>query len=147
MTVEYAELKERLTIRQAIEILRKELEDYETINTCYVVDNERKLIGYVNLKHIICANENDLIKDIVQRDIISCQTMLDQEETAMMFQKYDLTAMPVVDSENRLVGIITIDDIVDVLQEENTEDIEKMAAITPTHKSYYKDFGCWMFSN
>lgn len=138
MTVEYAELKERLTIKQAIEILRKEIEDYETINTCYVLDNQRKLIGYVNLKHIICADEDSYVKDIVQRDVISCRTTDDQEEAARMFQKYDFTAMPVVDSEDRLVGIITIDDIVDVLQEENTEDIEKMAAITPTHKSYLK---------
>ena len=138
MTVEYAELKENLTIKQAIDILKKEIEDYETINTCYVVDVTRKLIGYIHLKHIICAEEDELVSDIVQKDVISCKTTEDQEEIARMFQKYDLTAMPVVDSENRLVGIITIDDIVDVLQEENTEDIEKMAAITPTHKSYLK---------
>lgn len=138
MTVEYAELKEELTIKQAIEKLRKEIEYYETINTCFVVNAERKLIGYIHLKDIICANESDLIKDIVQKDVISCKTTEDQEEATRKFQKYDLTAMPVVDSEDRMVGIITIDDIVDVLQEENTEDIEKMAAIMPTHKSYFK---------
>ncbi|MGN1310281.1 MAG: magnesium transporter [Clostridia bacterium] len=138
MTVEYAELKEGLTIKQAIENLRKEIEYYETINTCFVVNAERKLIGYIHLKDIICANEEDLVKDIVKKDVIFCKTTDDQEEAAMMFQKYDLTAMPVVDSEDRMVGIITIDDIVDVLQEENTEDIEKMAAIMPTHKSYFK---------
>ena len=138
MTVEYAELKEGLTIKQAIENLRKEIEYYETINTCFVVNAERKLIGFIHLKDIICAKEEDLVKDIVRKDVIFCKTTDDQEEAAMMFQKYDLTAMPVVDSEDRMVGIITIDDIMDVLQEENTEDIEKMAAIMPTHKSYFK---------
>lgn len=139
MTVEYAELKEELTIKQAIAKLRKEMEYYETVNTCFVVNLERKLIGYIHLKDIICADENDLVKDIVQKDVISCKTTDDQEEAAKMFQKYDLTAMPVVDSEDRMVGIITIDDIVDVLQEENTEDIEKMAAINPTsNKTYLK---------
>lgn len=139
MTVEYAELKEELTIKQAIAKLRKEIEYYETVNTCFVLNLERKLIGYIHLKDIICAEENDLVKDIVQKDVISCKTTEDQEEAAKMFQKYDLTAMPVVDSEDRMVGIITIDDIVDVLQEENTEDIEKMAAINPTsNKTYLK---------
>lgn len=139
MTVEYAELKEELTIKQAIAKLRKEMEYYETVNTCFVLNLERKLIGYIHLKDIICAEENDLVKDIVQKDVISCKTTEDQEEAAKMFQKYDLTAMPVVDSEDRMVGIITIDDIMDVLQEENTEDIEKMAAINPTsNKTYLK---------
>lgn len=139
MTVEYAELKEELTIKQAITKLRKEMEYYETANTCFVVNVERKIIGYIHLKDIICADENNLVKDIVQKDVIFCKTTDDQEEVANMFQKYDLTAMPVVDSENRMVGIITIDDIVDVLQEENTEDIKKMAAINPTGtKTYLK---------
>lgn len=138
MTVEYAELKENLTIKDAIANLKKEIEYYETINICFVVNPQRKLEGYIHLKDIICANDDDLVKDIVRKDVISCKTTDDQEEAARMFQKYDLTAMPVVDSENRLVGMITIDDIVDVLQEENTEDIEKMAAIMPTHKPYFK---------
>ncbi len=138
MTVEYAELKENLTIKQSIEILKKEMEYYETVNTCYVVDKERKLIGYIQLKDIICANPGDLVKNVLTPDVISCKTTDDQEDIAQMFQKYDLTSMPVVDSENRLVGIITIDDIIDVVQEENTEDIERMAAITSTHKPYLK---------
>lgn len=141
MTVEYAELKEDLTIKQAIEKLRKEIEYYETINTCFVVNAERKLIGYIHLKDIICANDNDLIKDIVQKDVISCRTTEDQEEVAKMFQKYDLTSMPVVDSEDRMVGMVTIDDIMDVLQEENTEDIKKMAAINPISKKSYLKTG------
>lgn len=138
MTVEYAELKENLTIKQAMEILKKEIEYYETINVCYVVDIQRKLIGFLQLKDIICANPEDLVKDVLNSNVISCKTTDDQEEIALMFQKYDLTAMPVVDSENRLVGIITIDDIIDVVQDENTEDIERMAAITSTHKPYLK---------
>lgn len=139
MTVEYAELKEELTIKQAIEKLKKEMKYYETVNTCFILNVERKLIGYIHLKDIICANEDDLVKDIVQKNVISCKTTDDQEKAANMFQKYDLTAMPVVDSEERMVGIITIDDIVDVLQEENTEDIKKMAAINPTGtKTYLK---------
>ena len=138
MTVEYAELKENLTIKQSIENLKKEIEYYETVNVCYVVDPARKLIGFIQLKDIICANPEDLVKDVLNRDVISCKTTDDQEEVAKMFQKYDLTAMPVVDSENRLVGIITVDDIIDVVQEENTEDMERMAAIATTHKSYLK---------
>lgn len=138
MTVEYAELKENLTIKQAIEVLKKEIEYYETVNICYVVDMERKLIGFIQLKDIICAKPGELVKNVLTKEVISCNTTDDQEEIAMMFQKYDLTAMPVVDSENRLVGIITIDDIIDVVQEENTEDIERMAAITTTHKPYFK---------
>lgn len=138
MTVEYAELKENLTIKQAMEILKKEIEYYETVNICYVVDIQRKLIGFLQLKDIICANPEDLVKDVLNSGVISCKTTDDQEEVALMFQKYDLSAMPVVDSENRLVGIITFDDIIDVVQAENTEDIERMAAITSTHKPYLK---------
>lgn len=138
MTVEYAELKENLTIKQAMEILKKEIEYYETVNICYVVDIQRKLIGFLQLKDIICANPEDLVKDVLNPNVISCKTTDDQEEVALMFQKYDLSAMPVVDSENRLVGIITFDDIIDVVQAENTEDIERMAAITSTHKPYLK---------
>lgn len=138
MTVEYAELKENLTIKQAIEKLKNEIEYYETINICYVVNAERKLIGYIQLKDIICANSDDLVKDILNKEVISCKTTDDQEEIARMFQKYDLISMPVVDSENRLVGIITIDDAIDVLEEETTEDIAIMAAITTTHKPYLK---------
>ena len=98
-------LKENLTIKQSIENLKKEIEYYETVNVCYVVDPARKLIGFIQLKDIICANPVHLVKDVLNRDVISCKTTDDQEEVAKMFQKYDLTAMPVVDSENRLVGM------------------------------------------
>lgn len=136
MTVEYAELKNSLTIKQAITILRKEIDEYETINVCYVVDDRRKLIGHITLKDILLANADDIIIDILTRDTICVKTTTDQEEVGRLFKKYDLTVMPVVDSEDRLVGIITIDDIMDVMEEEATEDIEKMAAISPSDKPY-----------
>lgn len=138
MTVEFAELKENLTIEKAIEKLKKEKEEYETVNTCFVVNVERKLLGKITLKDIVFASNDELIKNIYNDDIISIKTTDDQEVVANLFKKYDLTVMPVVDSEDRLVGIITIDDVVDVLEEEATEDIEKMAGITPTTKSYLK---------
>lgn len=136
MTVEYAELKSELTIKQAISILRKEIDDYETINVCYVVDKNRKLIGHIKLKDILLANSDDIISDIATKDTICVKTSTDQEEVGRLFKKYDLTVMPVVDSEDRLVGIITIDDIMDIMEEEATEDIEKMAAISPSDKPY-----------
>lgn len=138
MTVEFAELKENLTIEKAIEKLKKEKEEYETVNTCFVVNVERKLLGKISLEDIVFAPNDELIKNIYSDEIISIKTTDDQEEVANLFKKYDLTVMPVVDSEDRLVGIITIDDVVDVLEEEATEDIEKMAGITPTTKSYLK---------
>ena len=136
MTVEYAELKDTLTIKQAISILRKEINEYETINVCYVVNDRRKLIGHISLKDILLANSDDLVSDVYVRDIICVKTTTDQEEVGKLFKKYDLTVMPVVDSEDRLVGIITIDDIMDIMEEEATEDIEKMAAISPSDKPY-----------
>ena len=136
MTVEYAELKSTLTVSQAITILRKEIDEYETINVCYVVDTRRKLLGHISLKDILLANSSDLIIDIAHKDTICVKTTTDQEEVGKLFKKYDLTVMPVVDSEDRLVGIITIDDIMDIMEEEATEDIEKMAAISPSDKPY-----------
>ena len=138
MTVEFAELKENLSIEKALEKLRKEKEEYETVNTCYVVNAGRKLLGYIDLQDIIFSEPENIIKNLYNDNIISVKTTEDQEEVANMFKKYDLTVMPVVDSEERLVGIITIDDVIDVLEEEATEDIEKMAGITPTTKSYLK---------
>ncbi len=138
MTVEFVDLKENLTVSQAIERIRKTGVDKETINICYVLDKERHLIGTVGLRKLLIHKEDEIIGDIMNDNVISCNTMTDQEEVAMMFSKYDFTAMPVVDNEDRLVGIITIDDVVDILQEEATEDIEKMAAILPTDKPYLR---------
>ena len=136
MTVEFAELKSNLTIKQAISTLRKEIDEYETINICYVVDNRRKLVGHISLKDILLADYDDILEDVASKDTICVKTTTDQEEVGKLFKKYDLTVMPVVDSEDRLVGIITIDDVMDIMEEEATEDIEKMAAISPSDKPY-----------
>ena len=136
MTVEYAELKSNLTIKQAINTLRKEIDKYETINVCYVVDNQRKLLGHLSLKDILLADPAEIVLDVSHKDTICVKTTTDQEEVGKLFKKYDLTVMPVVDLEDRLVGIITIDDIMDIMEEEATEDIEKMAAISPSDKPY-----------
>ena len=138
MTVEYLDFKEDLTIKDALKKIRNEYDDKETINICYVIDNKRKLIGKVTLKDLVVNSEDKLIKDIMIDDIRSVNTLMDQEEVARIIQDYDITAIPVVDSEQKLVGIITIDDVIDIIEEEATEDIEKMAAITPTEKSYLK---------
>lgn len=138
MTVEYVDLKENLTVSQAIEHIRKVGLDSETINICYVLDAERTLIGTVALRYLLLSDPNAIIGDIMHENVISLNTLMDQEEVTRQFQKYDFTAMPVVDNENRLVGIITVDDVVDIMEEEATEDMEKMAAIVPTDKPYMK---------
>lgn len=138
MTVEFMDIKDLMNVKEAINKIKKEAVDKETIDFCYVLDNSRKLVGIVSLKQLILATDEMLIKDLMEIEPTVVNTLTDQEEVANMFKKYDLTTMPVVDSENRLVGIITIDDIVDIIEEETTEDIEKMAAITPTDKPYLK---------
>ena len=138
MTVEFVDLKENLTVGQAIERIRNIGVDSETINICYVLDARRKLIGTVALRYLLLSQPDDIIGDIMHENVISINTMMDQEEVARQFKKYDFTSMPVVDNENRLVGIITVDDIVDIMEQEATEDIEKMAAIVPTDKPYMR---------
>lgn len=138
MTVEYVDLKESLTVAEAIERIRKVGLDSETINICYVLDAQRKLLGTVALRYLLLSEPDEIIGDIMHENVISINTLMDQEEAAAQFKKYDFTSMPVVDNENRLVGIITVDDIVDILEEEATEDIEKMAAIMPSDKPYMK---------
>ena len=138
MTVEYVDLKENLTVDEAIARIRKIGVDSETINICYVLDSRRKLVGTVALRYLLLSQPDEIIADILHENVISINPLMDQEEVARQFQTYDFTAMPVVDNENRLVGIITVDDIVDILQEEATEDIEKMAAIVPSDKPYMK---------
>lgn len=138
MTTEYMDLKENITIHDSIKKIKKEYDDKETIDVCFVTDKSRKLIGTVKLKDLILNDEGKLIKEIMDNDIMSVNTLTDQEKVASIIQNYDLTSIPVVDSENKLVGIITIDDIIDIIEEEATEDIEKMAAITPTEKPYLK---------
>ncbi len=138
MTVEYVDLKENLTVDQAIERIRRVGVDSETINICYVLDAQRRLVGTVALRYLLLSQGDEIIGDIMHENVISINTLMDQEEAARQFQKYDFTSMPVVDNENRLVGIITVDDIVDIMQEETTEDMEKMAAIVPSDKPYMK---------
>jgi magnesium transporter len=138
MTVEFVDLKESLTVEQCIERIRRVGIDKETVNVCYVLDNNRKLMGTVALRYLLLSDPNEIIGNIMHENVVTIHTLADQEEVARTFQKYDFTAMPVVDSEGRLVGIITVDDVVDIMEQEATEDIEMMAAITPTDKSYMK---------
>ena len=138
MTVEYVDLKESMTVQDAINRIREIGLDSETINTCYVLDAQRVLVGIVALRYLLIRKPDEVIGDIMNENVISINTMTDQEEAARMFQKYDFMAMPVVDNENRMVGIITIDDVVDIMEEEATEDIEKMAAIVPSDKTYFR---------
>lgn len=138
MTVEFVDLKEEMTVGDAISRIRRIGLDKETVNICYVVTKDRKLTGTVALRYLIITDPEKKIGDIMNENVISINTMTDQEEAAQAFKKYDFTAMPVVDNENRLVGIITIDDVVDIIEEEATEDIEKMAAIIPSEKPYMK---------
>ncbi len=138
MTVEYVDLKEDMTVADAIERIRDIGLDSETVNICYVLNKERILVGTVALRYLLIHKPEEIIGDIMNDNVISIGTLLDQEEVADVFQRYDFTAMPVVDNENRLVGIITIDDVMDIMEEEATEDIEKMAAIVPSDKSYFK---------
>ena len=142
MTVEYVDLKEDMTVEEAIARIRQRGMDSETINICYVLDHKRMLIGTVALRYLLISHPDAVISDIMHENVIYLTTSMDQEEVARQFQKYDFTAMPVVDNEKRLVGIITVDDVVDILQEEATEDIEKMAALVPSDKPYMK-MGVW----
>ncbi len=138
MTTEYVSLKRTMTVQQAFARIRQTGVDKETIYTCYVTDPGGHLEGLVSVKDLLLADEEDIIEQVMTTSIISVQTLDDREVAAQMFYKYDFSALPVVDQENRLVGIVTVDDAIEVLQEEATEDIEKMAAITPTDKPYLK---------
>ena len=138
MTVEFIDLKENQTVTQAIDKIRLIGPDRETINTCYVTDQYRKITGTISLRMLLYGKPDDKVGNLMEENVITISTLTDQEEVARTFQKYDFDAMPVVDSENRLVGIITVDDVMDIIEQEATEDIEKMAAITPTDKPYSK---------
>ncbi|MDY6329247.1 MAG: magnesium transporter [Lachnospiraceae bacterium] len=138
MTIEYVSLRLNMTVEEAIKRIRRTGVDKETIYTCYVTDENRVLLGSISIKTLLLADENDVIKDIMDTNFISAHTLEDQETVANKFNKYDLLAIPVVDDENRLVGIVTFDDAIDVMQDEATEDIKKMAAIIPSDKTYFK---------
>ncbi|EJE7234487.1 magnesium transporter [Clostridium botulinum] len=138
MTIEFVDLKKEMTVEQAIERIRKTGVDKQTINTCYVIDKNRRLEGITSIRRLILSNKDVLIKDIMKENYVSINTFDDQEYVANQFKKYDLVSMPVVDKEHRLVGIITIDDIVDIIDQENTEDFHKMAAMEPSEEEYLK---------
>ena len=138
MTTEFVDLKETMTVEDALKRIRRTGTDKETINVCYVVDPARKLLGIVSLRTILLSDEDDIIEDIMETHVISVGTLEDKEDVAQTFSKYDFIALPVVDKEDRLVGIITVDDAMDVMEAEATEDIEKMAAMLPTDKPYLK---------
>ena len=138
MTVEYVSLRPKMTVEEAIKRIRRTGVDKETIYTCYVTNNQNMLVGMITAKTLLLANEDDIISDIMETNVISVNTLDDQEDVALTFSKYNLLALPVVDRESRLVGIVTIDDAMDVMEDEATEDIEKMAAITPSDKPYLR---------
>lgn len=127
-----------MTVSEAFDRIRRTGVDKETIYTCYVTDTDRKLIGLVTVKELLLSPYNTVINTIMEKNIISVETLDDKEEVANMFDKYDFMSLPVVDKENRLVGIVTFDDAIDVIQEENTEDIQKMGALQPIEETYLK---------
>ncbi len=138
MTMEYVDLKRSMTVEQAFERIRATGVEKETIYTCYVTDSRRKLEGIVTVKDLLLSPKTETIRNIMETNIKFVTTHTDQEEAARALSKYDFLAIPVVDAEERLVGIVTVDDAIDVIQEEATEDIEKMAAISPSDKPYMK---------
>ena len=138
MTTEFIVLRPDMTAEMAIKRIRRTGVDKETIYTCYVTDANNKLIGITTVKDLLLAEDDELVKSIMEENVISVTPLADQEQVAQMFSNYNFLALPVVDNENRLVGIVTIDDAIDVIQEEATEDIEKMAAVLPSDKPYMK---------
>ncbi len=136
MTVEYVSLRKNMSVGEALTRIRQTGVDKETIYTCYITDYDRHLLGIVTAKDLLLSEEDEMISDIMETNIINVHTHTDKEDVAQIFSKYDLLVLPVVDDESRLVGIVTIDDAMDVMEEEATEDIEKMAAIRPGDRPY-----------
>ena len=138
MTIEFAEFHSNYTVKEAMNSLRKTGLDKETIYTCYVIDEKRRLMGSVALRRLIMAEDDTPITEVMETGIVSVHTLDDQESVADAVRKYDLIAIPVVDNEERLVGIVTVDDAMDVIEEENTEDLEKMSGLLPSEDEYLK---------
>lgn len=138
MTTEFVSLRKDMTVLEALNKIKATGVDKETIYTCYVTDKTKKLIGLVSTKDILLSDMDEMIEDIMETNFIYTHTLADREDVVKMFDKYDLLAIPVVDKEDRLIGIITVDDAIDVIREENTEDFEKMAAMMPSDESYFK---------
>ena len=147
MTTEYVSLRPEMTVEEAILRIRRQGVDKETIYTCYVT-KDRKLLGIVTVKDLLLAEDDEiLISDLMEMDLISVTTHTDQEEVARIFSKYDFIALPVVDKENRMVGIVTVDDAIDVMEEEATEDIELMGGMLPSENTYLRSSVWELFKN
>ncbi len=138
MTIEYISLRPKMTVNEAIKRIRRTISDKENIYNCFVTDNNRVLLGALSIKTLLLANSDDIIEDIMESSPISVTTLTDKEDVYKTMSKYDFVTIPVVDEENRMVGIVTFDDAIDVMQEETTEDIERMAALAPTEDGYFK---------
>ncbi len=138
MTTEFVDLKEDMTVEDAFAKIKKIGLKKETVYNCYVLDKNRKLLGVIDIKDLLIADRTEKIKELMDDNIITVTTLDDKEDVAKIFDKYDYVALPVVDKEFRLVGIVTVDDAIDVMKEEASEDFEKMAAITPNEDGYYK---------
>ena len=138
MTTEYVEIKEHITCKEALKRIKSVGKEAETIYTTFVVDSSRKLVGALYLDDLIFADDKTLVDDIMNDDYISVSVDVDQENVALLMKKYDITTIPVVNKDDRLLGIITIDDIMDVIEQEQTEDLQKMAATTPIEGEYSK---------
>ena len=138
MTAEFTDLRPTMTVEQAIEHIRRTGEDRETVYTCYVVGPRRRLLGVVTVRSLLLARDSQLVSDVMEDGVISVATGTDQEEAVRLLQRYGFLSLPVVDAEGRLVGIVTVDDAVDVMEQEATEDFEKMAAMAPSEKPYLK---------
>mgnify|MGYP000595310615 CR=1 FL=1 len=136
MTIEYVDLKKDMTVKDALNHIKETGLDKETVYTCYVTDKNRKLEGIVSLRKLVVSDENKTVEDIMDTEVIYVNTHDDQESVAAIFMKYGFLALPVVDKENRLTGIITVDDIMDVMEQEATEDFQKMAAMSPSEEEY-----------
>ena len=148
MTTEYVSLRHHMTVEEAILRIRRQGVDKETIYTCYVLDKDRTLIGLVTVKDLLLASDDEMeIQEIMETNLIFVNTRTDQEEVARMFSKYNFLALPVVDNENRMVGICTFDDAMDVMEEEATEDMELMSGMTPSEKPYLKSSPFELFKN
>lgn len=137
MTTEFVDLKENMTVGQALQKIKKIGLDKETIYYCYVLTTKRNLIGIIDLKKLVVRDNSEMIRDLMETNVIKVTTMEDKENVAKVLSKYNFLAVPVVDNENRLVGIVTVDDAIDVIQDEATEDLEKMAAMAPTEEDYF----------
>ena len=138
MTAEFTDLKQSMTVAQAIAHIRRTGENSESVYTCYVTDAGRRLEGVLTIKELLLAQDEQLIAELMETDVITAETTEDQEEAVARMMRYDFISLPVVDKEGRLVGIVTVDDVMDVMEEEATEDFEKMAAMAPSEKPYLK---------